>query len=79
MPGAMPKLKEFNDLRPLNTKDDFLEPSASQNKGEYTSHNRPTACLRSLNTKDDFLHPSASQNKGEYTPGSFNCLFHRRA
>ena len=36
MPGILSKLKEFKDLRPLNTKDDFLEASASQNKGEYT-------------------------------------------
>ena len=36
MPGAMPYVKESKDWRPLNNKDDFLEPSASQNKHEYT-------------------------------------------
>ena len=45
MPGAIPQFKEFNDLRQLTTKDDFLELSASQNKGEYKSHDRPTACF----------------------------------
>ena len=42
IPSAMPKLKEFKDFRLLNIKDDFLEPSTSQNKGEYP--NPSTAC-----------------------------------
>ena len=42
MPGARPKLKKFKDLRPLNTKDDFLEPVACQNNGEYPDPS--TAC-----------------------------------